>query len=83
MDIIILGLLTAISLLIILVKFMGWKNVIRFHKSIDIFVTLGAAFFFMGTFSGIATGIITGIFLSFILWIFSWFRRVMKAYSSQ
>lgn len=78
MEIIIIAILTCVSILVLLIKFMGWNKTLKFHKGIDIMATIGLGMFFMGTFSGLATGIMAGVLLSVTLGIANALRRTGK-----
>jgi hypothetical protein len=68
MEVLILALLSAASLLIILSKTIGFMRVVKHHKIVDVLATVGLPLLFFGSFAGMATAIIAGVMLSLILW---------------
>lgn len=68
MEVLILALLSAVSMLIILCKMFGFHRVVRHQKIVDIVCTVGLPFLFFGSFSGMATAIIAGVIISGVLY---------------
>lgn len=68
------GLVTALGILIILVK-IGLKRVLYWEVPVDIFFTIAVPLMMMGTYSGLMTAIFAGIGVSLGLRILrSWFK---------
>ena len=76
MEILVLSLLTATSLLVILTKIIGFHNVLKYQKIIDAVATFGLPWIFFGSFSGMATAIIAGVTLSIFLGIIGKFYSI-------
>lgn len=69
MEVIILAILAAASLMIIGSKIIGFKRMVHHHKLVDIAATVGLPMLFFGSFAGMATAILAGVFISLFLWI--------------
>ena len=68
MEILVLGLLTAVALYILMLK-IDIKFFAEYDWQTDLVVSAGLAVLFVGTFIGVAVAIVAGIFISIFLFI--------------
>jgi hypothetical protein len=66
MEIILFSLFTAIGLLIVLARTLGLNRMLRYSKVLDIIITFGIPFLFVGTFSGMVTSFFTGLWFTLL-----------------
>ncbi len=66
MDILILGVLTAMAFILVMSK-IGLGKFIRFNAASDLVISGVIAMLFVGTFTGMATGLVAGIVISLFL----------------
>lgn len=64
MDLILFSGLSAFGILIVLARTMGIASVCHYGKWIDILLTFGLPFLFVGTFSGMITAFFTGLWFT-------------------
>lgn len=72
MHIVIIAFVTALGYYILLLKFLGVANLLRFEKWLDAIFSLGIPLLFLGTFSGMATAALAGLFLSMMIAALRW-----------
>lgn len=79
MDVGAMVLLAAIAvatLLTALMRFIGWRTIIRYHAFVDVAFTLMLIWMFAGTVSGMIIGIIGGLIMTIVLSIGKRFTRL-------
>lgn len=79
MDVGAMVLLAAVSvatLLTALMRFVGWRTIIRYHGFVDVTFTLMLMWMFSGTVTGMIIGIIGGLLMTIILSIGKRFTRL-------
>lgn len=76
-KLVLVGLLTAIGILIVLSQ-IGWKRIVYWQTPLDAILTLGIPMIFTGTFSGMVSAIFAGIFVSITIALSRWWFRLGK-----
>jgi len=66
MEIIIFALCSALGLLLVLCRTIGFQRTLRWRKFIDVITTFGLPILFMGTFSGMMVAFFTGLWVTAI-----------------
>ncbi len=72
-------LLAAISvgtILTALMRFIGWRTIMKYHGFVDVIFTLAFMWMFSGTVSGMVIAIIAGLILTIVLSIGHRFTRL-------
>jgi len=69
MEHIILATISSLGITLMMLKFLGLRTMLEFEAVIDIAWTVGLAYLYHSTFSGMTLGLLTGVFVSIQLWI--------------
>lgn len=69
MEIILFSLLSALGILLVLTRTIGFKRTMRYRKGIDVVTTFGLPVLFLGTFSGMITAFFIGLWVTVITWL--------------
>ena len=64
MEIIILAFFSSVGILLVCTRTLGVDRTIKHRKKLDILVTFGLPFLFIGTFSGMVTAFFTGLWFT-------------------
>ncbi len=67
MNLFLLSLLLAVSILIILFKLFGRTNTLRYHTAVDAVAMIGVPILALGSFNGLVVSIYSGILISALL----------------
>lgn len=74
MEILVLGVLTAVGFILVMNK-IGLSKFLKFEWQTDLVITAVIAMLFVGTFTGMATGIVAGIAISLFLTLARKFKK--------
>lgn len=69
MEIIIFSFFSALGILLVLTRTLGFKRTMRFRKGIDVVTTFGLPILFLGTFSGMITAFFIGLWITGLTWL--------------
>lgn len=69
MEIIIFSLLSALGIILVLTRTIGFKRTMRYRKGIDVVTTFGLPVLFLGTFSGMITAFFIGLWVTVFTWL--------------
>tara|TARA_X000001388_G_scaffold17838_1_gene11106 strand:+ start:363 stop:671 length:309 start_codon:yes stop_codon:yes gene_type:complete len=69
MEIIIFSFFSALGILLVLTRTIGFKRTMRWRKGIDVVSTFGLPVLFLGTFSGMITAFFIGLWITGLTWL--------------
>ena len=69
MEIIIFSFFSALGILLVLTRTLGFKRTMRYRKGIDVVTTFGLPVLFLGTFSGMITAFFIGLWITGLTWL--------------
>ena len=69
MEIIVFSFFSALGILLVFTRTIGFKRTMRYRKGIDVVATFGLPILFLGTFSGMVTAFFIGLWITGLTWL--------------